>query len=253
MMLAKRLVSAIEEIRRAIQEQIKPVSVTDSTANEAENVKQGVPPLVRAEVNLPQGVEIHKSASDTRYEQSYQFRTLLSSWVSIGVAILTLASLIGYAIISYGQLREMREEQRPYVWLTSTGLGSPEYVPTGQILWDWHYTNYGKSPAYDIRWKSYISIDGAPFVRSYKQPKGGGNGSALPPTQDVFSTVISPPGVTQDQFKHAISIEGKGISIRIEMEYTDGLRKSRSQYGATICLKRLFTGAIEYCEGNNIK
>jgi hypothetical protein len=44
---------------------------------------------------------------------------------------------------------KFRQDQRPYIWVTS--LGEPTFVPqAGQIIWTWHMTNYGRSPAYRL-------------------------------------------------------------------------------------------------------
>jgi hypothetical protein len=58
-----------------------------------------------------------------------------------------------------------RSEQRPIVWLTND-LGAPVFVPnpkkadnTGQIVWDWHFTNYGKTPALHISFRHFMRID----------------------------------------------------------------------------------------------
>jgi hypothetical protein len=56
-----------------------------------------------------------------------------------------------------------RAEQRPIIWLTNN-LGSPQYVNLtnnpggGQITWQWHFTNYGKSPALHLAFHQLIKI-----------------------------------------------------------------------------------------------
>jgi len=215
--------------------------------------------------------------------RKYQRLTLL-------VSGLTLLAIIIYAILVYFQWTEMiaatdatqqavhearlsrqqaqkslnatidqfHSEQRPYVWTISSGVGSPEFVPsrqpnsrTGQVTWTWHYTNYGKTPAYNVRFRHFISIDGGPFVESYRATRQGSFGPPLPPTQDVIAEVISGPGVTPEQWTHATSLGGQGISIRMKIEYTDTYGV---MYETGICLSRLNTGAISFCrEGNYIK
>jgi hypothetical protein len=58
-----------------------------------------------------------------------------------------------------------RAEQRPIIWLTND-LGAPQFVPnpkkadgTGQIVWDWRLTNYGKTPAVHITFHHFMRID----------------------------------------------------------------------------------------------
>jgi hypothetical protein len=57
-----------------------------------------------------------------------------------------------------------RGEQRPVIWL-SNQKGAPEFVinktgdNTGQILWTWHFTNYGKTPALHITFRQFMNIE----------------------------------------------------------------------------------------------
>jgi hypothetical protein len=94
--LARRLLSAVRDIGNALQEQNKATA----EANEAANAKQSVTPLVRAEVDLPHGVETRKSTSDARSDNKYQFFTLLILWLTFGAVVV-------YATLAYLQWREM--------------------------------------------------------------------------------------------------------------------------------------------------
>jgi hypothetical protein len=104
--VARRLLSAIKGFEKAILGQVE--AVTEAT--EAAKANQNVPPevIVRAELNLPHGVEIRKSANDASDDKKYQSRTLWIGRLTFVVAVLTLFSLIVYACISARQLREMR-------------------------------------------------------------------------------------------------------------------------------------------------
>ncbi len=69
-----------------------------------------------------------------------------------------------------------RIEQRPIIWLTNN-LGSPQYVnrtdkPDGcEIAWEWHYTNYGRSPALHLTFHQLIKIeDTTGEGYGYKEP-----------------------------------------------------------------------------------
>ena len=89
-----------------------------------------------------------------------------------------------------------------------------------------------------------MSINGGPFVQSYQEPLEGSLGGPLPPTEDVFATVVSKPKLTRKEIDEAISVGGKGISISIKLAYSDA---HGGQYESGICLLRLSTGAIEFC------
>jgi hypothetical protein len=93
-----------------------------------------------------------------------------------------------------------------------------------------------------------MSVDGGPFLESFQAPKQGGLGPPIPPTQDLEATVVSNPGFAPEQFNHAVGIGGKGVSIRIKIEYTDAYAV---KYETGLCLKVLNTGAVAYCAGGD--
>jgi hypothetical protein len=78
--------------------------------------------------------------------------------------ILAILVVCGYTYQAYQGNWLARRAQRPYIWLTNGGLGSPRFVlnqkniGTGQVAWDWHYTNYGRSPAYNGTYQQYIKL-----------------------------------------------------------------------------------------------
>ena len=99
---------------------------------------------------------------------------------------------------------QFREDRRPYIWLTKTGLGGPTFIPnlkdpkSGQVTWDWHWTNYGKTPALDIKYTQSIKVGERPYMKSHGSVESFG--APLPPEKDDFSTVVSDPGVTPIEF-----------------------------------------------------
>jgi hypothetical protein len=155
---------------------------------------------------------------------------------------------------------QFREDRRPYIWLTKTGLGAPMFIPnirdprTGQVVWDWHYTNYGKTPALDIRYTHYMKLGERSYAKSNAAPSGGSVGAPLPPDKDDFSTVVSVPGITPAEFNELMAPGhlGNSVSVKIHITYTDAYRAK--VYETNICLSRLNGGAISYCrQGNEIK
>src|SRR5690349_5977676 len=97
-MLAERLLSAFKDIEKAIQGEREAVIEAVRTAN----TKQSTPPLERAEIEVPESIEIHKSTAEARDDKRYQSRTLLVAW-------LTFAAIVLYAFISGWQWYEMRK------------------------------------------------------------------------------------------------------------------------------------------------
>jgi hypothetical protein len=121
-------------------------------------------------------------------------------------------------------LQLTKQEQRPIIWLTDGPDQTPKFVldklpadPTsGQILWKWYYTNYGKTPALHVSYRSFIVIENK-REESFRQPPEGNSAAPIPPGKHDFSDVISPPGIKPEQFaqlmqtEKAIGIEGKII------------------------------------------
>ena len=174
----------------------------------------------------------------------------------------------GIAVFQYVQMRRanqlasdavtntrdsFREEQRPYVWLMNQ-LGSPGLAlvkpPTGQILWSWHLTDYGKTPAYKLVRKQYIKLSGDKiFTPSWDEQSISHTPIPLPPNKDDFNTVISRPGITAQEF-NALMQQDEGIIIRIVVNYVDSYGE---HYETGICLGHLASGAIEYTEQGNCR
>jgi hypothetical protein len=142
-----------------------------------------------------------------------------------------------------------RSEQRPIIWLTSEGE-APRFLNVGdsigRIAWNWRYTNYGKTPALKIAYSEFMSIQGK------TTPSAGGPTptAPLPPNKIDFSTILSQPTMTVEQYNALVKMEnGVGISVRIKYEDAYG-----ASYETDFCEYKLAAGAIAYCEeGNDIK
>lgn len=138
-------------------------------------------------------------------------------------------------------------EQRPYIWLTDN-LGTPQLLraPNGalQIIWEWHFTNYGKTPAHHTHNDQFISINGGSFEFSNEAanhpPKIG---IPIPPNLTPRLTIVSRP-ITDEIWAKAVSTD-LGISISGTIDYEDA---AGNKYQSTFCIGRLATGAILYRE-----
>jgi hypothetical protein len=148
-----------------------------------------------------------------------------------------------------------RSEQRPIIWLTND-LATPVFIPnakkadnTGQIVWDWHFTNYGRTPALHITFRQFMRI-GNTTEESYGA-QGPSVGAPLPTGKTDYSTVISRPGIDQSEFNQLLSSIDDPIGISGTILYFDAYDE---KYETTFCLRRLITGVIGYCkEGNDIR
>jgi hypothetical protein len=146
-----------------------------------------------------------------------------------------------------------RAEQRPVVWL-SNEKGAPEFVidktgdNTGQILWTWHFTNYGKTPALHISFRDFMNIENT--VEESYGAMGAFIGAPVPTNKDNFATVVSRPGISVDQFKRLMATDG-AIGVSGEVTYYDALKNTTLRFGFK---HNAVGGGSPYCkEGNEIK
>jgi hypothetical protein len=153
-------------------------------------------------------------------------------------------------------LQLTKQEQRPIIWLTND-VGTPDFIldkppsdPTaGQILWKWHYTNYGKTPALHVSFHHFMVIENK-REESFGDHPEGNTGAPLPPGKDDFSSVVSRPGIKPEQFMQLVKTD-QAIGIEGEITYQDA---SGVPYQTTFCLRHLVSDAILYCpKGNDIK
>jgi hypothetical protein len=150
-----------------------------------------------------------------------------------------------------------KQDQRPYVWLTND-LAHPLFVlkpenlsGIGQVVWDLHYTNYGKTPALGMRLAIYMKVGDRNFALSFGSDSNG-NLEPLPPTKSDFTTVISVPYINPDEWK-TLAKTDKAITIAGAINYSDGLV---GDYESDFCLTQLASGAVMYCQdmkGNQMR
>lgn len=147
------------------------------------------------------------------------------------------------------------KDQRPYVWLASDGLGSPQFwdtkntnPATGQVIWEYHFTNFGKGPARDLQIHQSIKIGAlSKFVESYHiGPVSYGNGT-LPPIGNQKLDAVGAPGTPREEFSRLLAAD-HGITLRVRFDYRDA---SGCRYETHVCISKLATGAIQYCPEEN--
>jgi hypothetical protein len=142
---------------------------------------------------------------------------------------------------------QFRIEERPIIWATNN-LGSPVFVRSGQVVWTWTITNYGKTPAHEIRIFSFMKIGNRPWEPQFtlKDSDKPEIGAPIPPGKEDFGTVVSGPGVTEEEFKRIQTIDHY-VSIRVRIEYQDSFG---GHYETSLCFRTLVSGAINYCRGD---
>jgi hypothetical protein len=146
-----------------------------------------------------------------------------------------------------------RAEQRPIIWLTNN-LGSPQYVNLtnnpggGQIAWQWHFTNYGKSPALHLTFHQLIKIEDK--IEEGYGYKGPSVGAPVPANKEDMAEIASQPDISAEQFKKLMAAD-EAIGVSGEITYYDTYG---NKYITTFCLRHLTLGGSLYCkEGNDIK
>jgi hypothetical protein len=140
-------------------------------------------------------------------------------------------------------------EQRPILWITNN-LGLPQACGDRQICWTWHYTNYGKTPAKNIRMYGFMKIANGSWKPSFAAEKSRGMpdiSPPIPPGKEDIDTVVSDPGVDFSQ----VSKVDHYVSIKIRITYQDAYN---GRHESDVCYATLVSGALNYCtEGNSIK
>jgi hypothetical protein len=190
-------------------------------------------------------------------------------YCTFGVEILGLAGLAIYACLTYGiykqsrvqsgdardaitqSARQFTEEQRPYVSQTINSTSGPKWIENplhkdqGQILWNWHMTNYGKTPAQEIRFTQEINLNGNGWKESHEET-GPNTGPPMVQGQEVFDTVISDLIQKKDFDKLMGTTDGLAIRIKISYVGLDG-----SSYETGLSLSRTNSGSITYRKQDN--
>jgi hypothetical protein len=164
------------------------------------------------------------------------------------------------ASLADNAIRQSRESfqqgQRPYIWLTNN-LGRPDCIraantpdpPSCYVVWDWRFTNYGQSPAYNVRF-THSMIIGSNVLRKHRLFGAAKPAAPLPPNKEDFTTAWSPNRVTPERFNELLNTE-ESILVFGRINYSDA---QRGNYETGFCFYRLRTGAVAYCPtGNYVK
>jgi len=150
-----------------------------------------------------------------------------------------------------------REDRRPYIWLARFGAPElfvhPKRAPIGQITWSWYFINYGRSPAYKIKFTHGMNV-GSDAAAQPRPFKGFKVAAPLPPNKEDWTTSVSEPAihVTADEFSRLGGID-RTILVYGKFEYEDSYG---ARYETVFCFSRLALGGIQYCpeDGwNNIR
>jgi hypothetical protein len=133
------------------------------------------------------------------------------------------------------QLLAMRADQRPFIGPSSSIVSAPEFrqmqkEEPGQILWRWHFTNYGKSTAQNVRFDRFIKIGEGPYQHTIGN-SGPTYVGEIYPTMDITSGVGSLSEFTENDFER-LKRTDQAIGVLIDFDYFDGYGK---EYQESIC------------------
>jgi hypothetical protein len=154
---------------------------------------------------------------------------------------------------------QFRQDQRPYLWVANGKSGVPAFnrllepdrAGFLQAYWDISVFNFGKTPAYHVKRQFSIQVGNRhPMSRSFGE--GGNNPPTLiAATGQADIRVLSSPNIIQMEID-AIQMphSHQTISIRGTITYADS---HGVDYESGVCLSRLDSGVIQYCDGNYIK
>jgi hypothetical protein len=230
----------------------------DGARNQKRNITGDV--HVRGEITFEPGPEEKLSRKSTETKQETKDRekkwleriTLAVVTIYAGLTAIQSCQAIKSTNIATESARtnaqQFRLDQRPYIAQTSRSSEPPTFHVNpvdGQIIWNWHMTNYGKTPANNVKFTQEIKLEGESFVPNYNGVTTD-VGPPMAPSGEVFSTVISKP-ITKAEFDRLMSVTD-GITVRIKISYTgvDG-----TPYETGLCLSRTNFGSLTYCKDDN--
>jgi len=209
---------------------------------------------VRGEIEVarsPSLVEEHnaeRKADTTQAKRKYGLEKLTLIILAIYTGITLILAILNGIVIRDSR-KHFAKDQRPYIWL-GNNVGSPEFwrpprstEPEGYVAWAWHYTNYGKTPARDVKLNQSMQIgdNALAKARTFDGPEH--TLPPLPPTKDDFSSSISKSKISPQEFQRLMTTDNT-IVVYGHFTYTDA---SGERYETGFCIYHLQLGPVSYC------
>jgi hypothetical protein len=194
------------------------------------------------------------------FKQKWALISLPNKLMVIATIVIALATIVNVLVawklgtdthtlaeaahtLAWLEKEQFQVAQRPIVALTED-TGSPQLVGLGQVVWEWRFTNYGKTPAQQVRIYQAIRLGQQPFEKTVVQ-----DAAPIPPGKIDKDADVSAQKITPAQFSAYLqALEPNGISIQGRITYEDAYH---NKYETGFCLTRLNSGAISYCEPGN--
>ena len=207
--------------------------------------------LVSLTVAIGQWIIMGKQLDEMASTGQYAERQAI---LAIGqLAVANRASLAAQAQAQAAQAqveilrRNFIKEQRPHVWFTNDPQ-SIQWDDAKGAGWTYHYTNYGKSPAVDIRsvQRLIVAPDAIKKLKPIPLPHER-TGGFLPPTKSDFATAYSRG--TREELDDARQHDG-WIAIYGSFVYHDG---AGNLYITDFCGFLYGNGAVGICVYDHTK
>jgi len=198
--------------------------------------------------------KFYERPPDDGEEQSQDRSARITANATRGIAYFTIV-LACVGLMQWHELRkqldEVHAEQRPYIGLTNVQDRPKFNSSTGQVIWSWQYTNYGKSAAVDFKIRPFIKVGDGQYRRSYQASatldSDQGSFGDVPPTRVNYSTVWSAPTFKEEDLTKFLAID-QAVGILVEMDYFD---RYGAEYKDSFCLETLKTGAVASADPKN--
>lgn len=152
--------------------------------------------------------------------------------------------------------RNFVTDQRPYVWLTDD-LGPFSLQPhnagntSDKLGFNFHYKNFGKSPAINTRTNGRILFGKSAEKRITLTPLDPSLGSIIPPTKEGWNTAWSDYPISDPQLFNRINTRGliEYVIISGHIQYSDSFG---NVYDSEFCLERTPNVIVyAFCDTHN--
>lgn len=152
--------------------------------------------------------------------------------------------------------QQFTQEQAPYVWITPD---NPVIKAEEHILWDINFSNYGHSPAFNVRHCGFYAWGrNGNNARSALKPmtladcvKFGlpiqGTGTVIPPGYSQLFTIRTNEIFHEIERPYFNTVDGYFLTEGV-FEYED---RGGKKYRSVFCVERLATGAANFCDQYN--
>jgi hypothetical protein len=277
--ILKQVIKRLRAIEGAVVDtghaQTNAIDAQDEAYKKAKKAHpSGNPERIRTEVEL-------LPKQEERY-YAEQGKTYRLQGLTLIISFITLLVLAAYTYLTYGQWREagrsakaaldaartaqssledargnFRKDQRPYIWLSGQvrdfkpGFFTEPFAdPTfGYVVWPFHYTNYGRSPAYRVRYTAYVHILGVrpPDTKVSPMFDALKSGPPVPPNIDGIVEARSKTQIEEMAFQYMGTKGGRELIMFAVFKYADSIGGG-SEYETGICLQQMRFHQIEYCD-----